>query len=129
MADAAIEENSFALPNIRQSVYDNVSGSRGQERVMNEADVKRQSSSAGFRLVRIILLETIAVLLVGLAVFGVLWEMNLFYVGLIAAIVIWVCVSPAIEIATVLAARKEIREGHEETSLPAQPAQNRETAH
>ena len=96
---------------------------------MNEADVKRKSSSAGFRLVRIILLETIAVLLVGLAVFGVLWEMNLFYVGLIAAIVIWVCVSPAIEIATVLAARREIREGHDETSLPAQPPQNRETAH
>ena len=97
---------------------------------MNESDVKRRSSSAGFRLVRIILLETIAVLLVGLAVFGVLWEMNLFYVGLIAAIVIWVCVSPAIEIATVLAARQEIREGQSRTSLPEQPSsQNRETAH
>ena len=97
---------------------------------MNEADVKRQSSSAGFRLVRIILLETIAVLLVGLAVFGVLWEMNLFYVGLIAAIVIWVCISPAIEIATVLAARQEIREGQSGTSSPEQPtSQNRETAH
>ena len=96
---------------------------------MNESDVKRQSSRAGFRLVRIILLETIAVLLVGLAVFGVLWEMNLFYVGLITAIVIWVCVSPAIEIATVLAARQEIREGQSGTSLPEQPSsQNRETA-
>jgi len=97
---------------------------------MNECDVKRQSSRAGFRLVRIILLETIAVLLVGLAVFGVLWEMNLFYVGLIAAIVIWVCVSPAIEIATVFAARKEIREDQSGTSLTEQPtSQNRETAH
>ena len=97
---------------------------------MNEGDVKKRSSSAGFRLVRIILLETIAVLLVGLAVFGVLWEMNLFYVGLIAAIVIWVCISPAIEIATVLAARHEIREGQGRTSLPEQPSsQNRETAH
>ena len=97
---------------------------------MKESDVKRQSSRSGFRFVRIILLETIAVLLVGLAVFGVLWEMNLFYVGLIAAIVIWVCVSPAIEIATVLAARQEIRESQSGTSLPEEPSsQNRETAH
>ncbi|HEX5245458.1 MAG TPA: hypothetical protein VFW23_19520 [Tepidisphaeraceae bacterium] len=96
---------------------------------MNEGDVKKRSSSAGFRLVRIILLETIGVLLLGLAVFGVLWEMNLFYVGLITAIVIWVCISPAIEIATVFAARREIREGQSGTSLPEQPPQNRETAH
>lgn len=96
---------------------------------MNEGDVKKRSSSAGFRLVRIILLETIGVLLLGLAVFGVLWEMNLFYVGLIAAIVIWVCISPAIEIATVFAARREIREGQQSSAhVDAAPPEEGEAA-
>jgi hypothetical protein len=60
---------------------------------------------SGLRLIHVIVLETLAVLLLGLLVFGMLWDMGFFRAGLIAGIAIWVLVSPAIEIATVLRMR------------------------
>jgi len=60
---------------------------------------------SGLRLIRVIVLETLAVLLLGLLIFGILWDMGFFHAGLIAGIAIWVLVSPAIEIATVLRLR------------------------
>src|SRR5437588_3939460 len=60
---------------------------------------------SGLRLIRVIVLETLAVALLGLFVFGILWDMGFFRAGLVAGAAIWVLVSPVIEIATVLRMR------------------------
>ena len=60
----------------------------------------------GYRLLRVILLETVLVMLVGLIILGVAWEAGFFKLGLIIAALIWVGVSPIIEIATLRHAKR-----------------------
>lgn len=67
----------------------------------------RAPAAPGHRLVSIILMETFFVMLAGFTVWGIAWELNYFHVGLVLAIIIWLTVSPAIEIATVLSYRRE----------------------
>jgi hypothetical protein len=66
-----------------------------------------RSPMPGHRLISIILVESFLVMLAGLTVWGIAWELNYFRVGLVLAIVIWLTVSPAIEIATVMSYRRE----------------------
>ena len=61
---------------------------------------------SGYRLVRIVVLETLLIAIVGFAIWGVAWDMGFPNAGLIIAIVVWLTVSPVIEIATVLNYRK-----------------------
>ncbi|HWE04000.1 MAG TPA: hypothetical protein VG326_16465 [Tepidisphaeraceae bacterium] len=65
-----------------------------------------KNRAAGFRLVRVVIIETLLVAIVGLLVWGVAWDMGFPRGGLIIAIVIWLTVSPVIEIATVINYRK-----------------------
>ncbi|HZK82064.1 MAG TPA: hypothetical protein VFC46_13375 [Humisphaera sp.] len=65
-----------------------------------------KNRSAGFRLVRVVIIETLLVAIVGLLIWGVAWDLNFPKAGLIIAIVIWLTVSPVIEIATVMNYRK-----------------------
>jgi hypothetical protein len=58
------------------------------------------------RLIRVIVMETILVAMVGGIVWGILWEVGFPTAGMIAAIVIWLAVSPIIEIATVVNYRR-----------------------
>jgi hypothetical protein len=58
--------------------------------------------SPGMRLVRIIVVETLAVAIVGGLVWGVAWDLGFPTAGMVAAIAIWLTVSPIIEIATVM---------------------------
>ena len=60
----------------------------------------------GVRLLRVILLETVLVALLGLIILGVAWEAGFFKVGLIVAALIWFGVSPIIEIATLRHAKR-----------------------
>lgn len=60
----------------------------------------------GYRLMRVILLETVLVSLLGLAVLGLAWEVGFFRIGLVVAAIIWIGISPVIEIATVRSARR-----------------------
>jgi hypothetical protein len=62
---------------------------------------------AALRLIRVIVLETILVAIGGTLVWGLAWEAGFFWPGLIAAIVIWLTISPVIEVATVLRYRRE----------------------
>ena len=61
-----------------------------------------RSDSPVRRTIGRILLEAVAVALVGATVLGIVWEMNHFEAGLIAAIVIWVAGAPFLEILRVL---------------------------
>ncbi|MDB4872429.1 MAG: hypothetical protein JWL97_3433 [Gemmatimonadales bacterium] len=63
--------------------------------------------SSALRLIRVIISETILVAIVGTLVWGIAWEAGFFWPGLIAAIVIWLTVSPVIEVATVMRYRRE----------------------
>ena len=54
----------------------------------------------GFRLVRCLLLETFLVMLAGLLVLGFAWEAGFFKLGLILALLIWVGISPIVDLAT-----------------------------
>ena len=63
--------------------------------------------SPGMRLVRVIVVETIVVALIGFFVWGFAWELTYPRVGLVLAIVIWLTVSPVIEIAAVANYRRE----------------------
>ncbi|MDB5298675.1 MAG: hypothetical protein JWO87_338 [Phycisphaerales bacterium] len=67
----------------------------------------RTDRPSALRLVRVIVLETILVAIGGTLVWGLAWEAGFFWPGLIAAIVIWLTVSPVIEVATVLRYRRE----------------------
>lgn len=73
---------------------------------MNEVDLDNQKQGdarlAGLRLVRVIIVETVLVAFAGLLVWGLAWESGYSRVGLIIAIIIWLTVSPVVEIATVL---------------------------
>ncbi len=69
----------------------------------------------GMRLVWVIILETLIVAVAGLAVWGVAWDLGYPTAGLVVAIVIWVVVSPAIEIATVVSVRRA------STEMPGDP--------
>ena len=74
-------------------------------RIMAGPDSSTPTSSgvsSGYRLVRLIVLETVVVAIGGLLIWGVAWEIGFPTVGLVIAIVIWLTVSPIIEIATVL---------------------------
>lgn len=68
-------------------------------------------------MVRVILLETLLVALGGSAVWGLAWELGFPNVGLALAVVIWVIVSPAIEIATVLRFRQGTWPGSEASAV------------
>jgi len=57
--------------------------------------------AAGLRLRRVIVLETLLIALAGLLVWGIAWDLGYPRQGLVVAIVIWIGVSPVIEIATV----------------------------
>jgi hypothetical protein len=74
----------------------------------------------GMRMIRIIIIETLAVAIVGFLVLGVAAEMGWYRVGFIAAIVIWVGVSPIIEIATVLRFRAMSESAQRRSQTPAQ---------
>jgi membrane protein YdbS with pleckstrin-like domain len=63
--------------------------------------------SSALRLIRVIISETLLVAIVGTLVWGIAWEAGYFWPGLIAAIVIWLTVSPVIEVATVMRYRRE----------------------
>jgi nitrate reductase NapE component len=67
---------------------------------------RQRSNSAGFRLVRVVIFETLLVAIVGLLIWGVAWDLGFPTAGLVIAIAIWLTVSPVIEIATVLNYRK-----------------------
>ena len=67
-----------------------------------------------FRLRRVIILESLTVAMVGLIVWGIAWDLNYPTVGLVIAIIIWVTVSPVIEIATVSSYRKARQESREQ---------------
>jgi hypothetical protein len=54
----------------------------------------------GFRLVRCLLLETLLVMLAGLLILGFAWEAGFFKLGLVLAVLIWVGISPIIDVAT-----------------------------
>ena|SRR5258707_1117758 len=69
----------------------------------------RSDQPSALRLIHVIVLETILVAVGGALVWGVAWEAGFFWPGLIVAIVIWLTVSPVIEIATVLRFRREGR--------------------
>jgi len=73
----------------------------------------------GLRLVRIIVVETVAVAIIGGLVWGVAWDAGYPKAGLIAAIIIWLTVSPIIEIATVLKYRNpDATKSRDDASLP-----------
>lgn len=61
------------------------------------------------RVIRIIIVEALTVALVGFFVWGVAWEIGYPAYGLIAAVIIWLSVSPAIEIWTLLGLRQSSR--------------------
>ena len=68
----------------------------------------------GYRLVRVIIFETVMVAIVGLLVLGLAAELGFYKLGMVLAIVIWVGISPAIEIATVNRARRNEHREREE---------------
>jgi hypothetical protein len=75
----------------------------------------------GFRLVRVIITETLLVALAGLLVWGIAWDINFPKTGMVLAIIVWLTVSPVIEIATLAQYRRE-RKGHAEFRNPNQPS-------
>lgn len=66
------------------------------------SDLPSNTPPSGHRLVHIIVFETIAVAILGGLVWGIAWEFGFPRIGLGIAIVIWLTVSPIIEIATVM---------------------------
>jgi hypothetical protein len=80
-------------------------------------DEGEETPATGLRMIRIIILETLAVAVIGFLVLGVAAEAGWYRAGFIAAIVIWVGVSPVIEIATVIRMR-EISQNRRSTSRP-----------
>ena len=70
-------------------------------------DLQRdEDRAAGYRLVRVVIIESLLIAIVGLLIWGIAWDLNFPKAGLIIAIVIWLTVSPVIEIATVMNYRK-----------------------
>ena len=53
---------------------------------------------SGLRVVRVIITETLLVAFVGLLVWGIAWDINFPKTGMVLAIIIWLTVSPVIEI-------------------------------
>jgi hypothetical protein len=81
---------------------------------MEDPKADNTDRPSGFRLVHIVVLETLLIAILGFAIWGVAWDLGFPKVGLIAAIVIWLTVSPVIEIATVMNYRKERETSREE---------------
>ena len=54
-----------------------------------------------------IVLESLLVLVVGLVVWGVLWDLGYGQTGLIVATILWAILLPALEIATIIGYRRQ----------------------
>jgi hypothetical protein len=78
-----------------------------QQAHFDDSEEPDESTMEGFRLVRVIIAETIVVALAGLFVWGIAWDMNYPKTGMVLAIIIWLTVSPVIEIATLAQYRRE----------------------
>jgi len=72
----------------------------------NKASDPCEEPLCGFRLVRCLLLETLLVMLAGLLILGFAWEAGFFKLGLILAVLVWLGLSPIIDIATLRHTRK-----------------------
>jgi hypothetical protein len=68
--------------------------------------LKSRKPVAKLRLRRVIVLETFLVALAGFMVWGIVWEIGFPTAGLVLAIILWLTISPAIEIATVMKYRQ-----------------------
>ena len=77
---------------------------------ISKYEARKRTLSASLRLVRVIIIEALLVAIVGFLVWGVAWDLGYPIPGLVIAIIIWLTVSPVIEIATVMNYRKAASE-------------------